>query len=159
MMQDSTRIAVNRAIAAVAGGLAVLFVMFVAVVNPANARATELQKQLDTSAFGASRMLDEAKALLAGKHYREAGDTLAALDLKHPISPEAVEGRMLIVQAANSQAKDDAAWTLAVANLRGAWIAAETARLRAESEKELPATVERNWASAQDALRAAWESR
>jgi hypothetical protein len=55
----------------------------------------------------AGRLLDEAKALLAGKHYREAKDTLAALDPKHPISPEAVEGRTLVVQVASSQAKDD----------------------------------------------------
>jgi hypothetical protein len=82
-----------------------------------------------------------------------------ALDQSHPTSIQATEGRALTAQLEASQAKDNAAWELAVGGMREKWIAAETARLRAESEKALQATVEQNWASAQDALRAEWEKR
>jgi hypothetical protein len=148
-MQDSTRISVNRAVAALAGGLAVFLIMFVALLNPANSRVADLQKQLDASAFGAGRLLDEAKAQLAGKHYKEAEQALVALDQHHPVSTEATEGRALTAHLAAAQAKDDAAWALAVVGIRGKWIAAETTRIRAESEKGLQVAVEQNRAAAQ----------
>jgi hypothetical protein len=159
MTKESARINVNRLIAALVGGFAVFLVMSMAVVSPTNIRVAALQKQLDDSTYGAGRLLDEAKTQLAAKNYEGAAQALDALVQKHPLSPEAVEGRALTAQLAISQAKDDAAWALAVADLRGKWIAAETTRLRAESEKELPATVERNWTAAQDALRADWNAR
>jgi len=65
----------------------------------------------------------------------------------------------LAAQLAASQAKDDAAWALAVVGIHGKWVAAESARLRAESEKGLQTAVEQNWAAAQDELRAEWEKR
>jgi hypothetical protein len=159
MMQESTRVSVNRFVSAFAGGLAVFVIMYVAALSPANSRARALQEQLDTSAFGAGRLLDEAKAQLAGKHYKEAGEALAALDQNHPSSIQATEGRALTAQLEASRAKDNADWNLAVGGMRGKWVAAETARLRAESEKALQATVEQNWTAAQDALRAEWEKR
>jgi hypothetical protein len=158
-MQDSTRVSVNRLVAALTGGLAVFLVMFVTVVGPANTRVTNLKKQLDASAFGAGRLLDEAKAQLAGKHYKEAGEALAALDQSHPLSTEATEGRALAAQLAASRDKENAAWEREVAGIRGKWVAAETARLKAESEKTLQAAVEQNWTAAQEGLRAEWEKR
>jgi hypothetical protein len=159
MMKESTRISVNRAVSALAGGLAVFVVMYVALLNPASSREASLKKQLDSSTFGAGRLLDEAKAQLAGKHYEEAGQALAALDKSHPSSAEATEGRALAAEVTASKAKNDAAWAIAVAGIRGPWVAAETNRLRAESEKGLQAMVEQNWATAQDGLRAEWEKR
>jgi len=159
MMKEKARISLNRVVSALAGGFAVFIVMSLAVLNPLNSRVADLQKQLDVSAFGAGRLLDEARGQLAGKHYKAAEEALAALDQSHPLSIQAAEGRALAVLLADSRAKDDAAWAHASVGIRSTWVAAETARLRAESEKGLQAAVEQNWTAAQDELRAEWEKR
>lgn len=156
MMEEKANLKINRVVAAVVGGLLVFLIMNFGVVGAANARVADLQKQLEASAFGAGRILDEAKALMAAKQYREAGVSLASLMERHPSSIEATEGRSLAIDLAAAQAKEDAAWAVAVVGIRGKWVAAEAARLRAQAESELQASIDRNWERAVDGLRADW---
>jgi len=156
MTQEKTHLRINRAVAAAVGGFVVFLVMNFGVVNSANARVADLQKQLEASAFGAARILDEAKALIAAKEYREAGMSLASLIERHPSSIEATEGRALAIELSAAQAKEDAAWALAVVDIRSKWVSAETKRLRAQSEREMPATIDQNWDRAVDGIRAEW---
>jgi hypothetical protein len=139
------------------GGLAVFVVMNFVVLSAANSKVAELKQQLDASVNGAGQLLNEAKALLLTKNYKEAGIKLAALIEKHPISAEAAEGRVLATKLSATQAKEDAAWSTAVVGIRRKWVADEATRLRAQSEKDMVATIEQNWAGAVDGLRASWE--
>ncbi len=156
MTQEKAHVRINRAVAAVLGGFVVFLIMNFGVVNAANARVADLQKQLEASTYGAGRILDEAKALIAAKQYQEAANSLASLIDRHPDSVEATEGRGLATELAKAQAKQDAAWAVAVVDIRSKWVAAEAKRLRAQSERELQATIDQNWERAVDGIRAEW---
>lgn len=138
------------------GGFVVFLIMNFGVVAAANAPAMGFQKQLEESAFGAGRLLDEAKAFIGAKQFDAASSSLATLIERHPTSTEATEGRALASALAADQAKQDAAWAVAVVGIRSRWVATEATRLRAELEKDLPATVAQNWSAAEPGLRAEW---
>lgn len=148
---------INRVVNAFVGGAVVFIAMSLLVVTPLKTRVAELKVELDTSANGASRLLDEAKAQMEGKNYSQATQILTALDQSHPTSAEAEVGRALAIQVSAAQIKDDAEWTKAAIKMRGAWVVAETARLRSDLEKDILVKVEQNWTDAQDRLRDEWE--
>jgi hypothetical protein len=160
----NARLNLNRIIAFLAGGLLVFAVMSLTVVSNVRQLNEELTDALDTSRYEAGRLLADAQAQYAARDYQEAISSLESLIENQPGSPEAVEGRDLLVTIEATKVEADARWSAAMPALREEWSAETAATLRAEwdvDRAELEASIEDSinqaWERAETSIRTDWE--
>jgi primase-polymerase (primpol)-like protein len=150
---DKVRMAVNRIMSFLIGGLLVLVVMNMTVVSKVKEENTQLAKALDASQYEPGRILADAKAQFANREFSKVAETLTVLFEKHPGSSEATEGKGLYDDSQASIATQNAKWEAAVAGIRARWAKDMTAQLRERSEK---ARLEME-KGLEDTLNAEWE--
>lgn len=162
---EGARIWVNRIVGFLAGGLLMLAVMSVASVGPVKSENAALKTKLDEAQNGASRLLAEAKTLAEERNYGSAQRTLATLSEKQPGTNEAAEGRKLSAAIDATVKEMDAKWEAASAAVRAEWEAKAGRDLRAKledarllQEKEMTATLGKEWDKVKADVRLAWEN-
>lgn len=160
---EKVRIAVNRIMSFLIGGLLVYVVMNMTVVSTVKGQSAQLAKELDDSKFGSARLLADAKAQFANQEFDKVKQTLTALFEKRPGASEATEGKKLYADAEAALAKDNARWEAAVAGVRERWARDMTAQLRGQSEKVrlemekgLSDTLTKEWEKMKDQVRQEW---
>ena len=84
---------INRIFALVIGGGLVFLIMNASVVKNIKMQHEQLKEDF----YGASRLLDNAKAFFENKDYDNAKETLDTLFEKHPASDETTEGKRLYI--------------------------------------------------------------
>jgi hypothetical protein len=160
---EKVRIAVNRIMSFLLGGLLVLAVMSMTVVSNLKGQNTQLARELEDSQHEPGRLLADAKAQFTQREFARVKQTLTVLFEKRPGSTEAVEGRKLYDEAEAAITRDDARWEAAVAGIRERWARDLTAQLRGQSEKArlemekgLNDTLAREWEKMKDQVRQEW---
>ncbi len=93
ILNEKLRIAVNRIMSFLIGGLLVYAVMSMAVVSNIKEENAQLAKELDDSKFEPGRLLAGAKAQFANQEFDKVMQTLTTLFEKRPGSSEATEGQ------------------------------------------------------------------
>ena len=163
IQNEKLRIAVNRIVSFVLGGLLVLVVMNMTVVSSVKAQNAQLAKALDASQYEPGRLLADAKAQLASRDFAKAKETLTVLLEKRPGSTEATEAKKLYTDADAAISKDNARWEAAVVGIRERWAKDMTAQLRGQSEKArlemekgLNDTLSKEWEKMKDQVRQEW---
>jgi len=163
IQNEKLRIAVNRVMSFVLGGLLVLVVMNMTVVSKVKGQNAQLAKELDDSRYEPGRLLADAKAQFANREFEKVKQTLTALIEKRPGSSETTEGKKLYDEAVTAIAKDNANWEAAVAGIRERWAREMTAQLRGQSEKVrlemekgLDDTLSKEWEKMKDQVRQEW---
>jgi hypothetical protein len=163
IQNEKLRVAVNRVMSFLIGGLLVFAVMSLTVVSKTKDQNVQLTKELDASRYEAGRLLADAKAQYANKDFAKTQQTLTTLFEKQPGSTESVEGQKLYAQAGNAIAKDNANWEAAVGGIRERWARDLTAQLRAQSdtqrkqmETDLNDTLAKEWEKMKDQVRQEW---
>ena len=162
--QEHRSILLNRIISFLAGGLLVFTVMNFTVVSSAKKENKELTSTLDISRYEAGRLLADAKAQFENQDYEKAGVSLSTLFLNQPGSPEAVEGKNLLVEVEAAEVAANMKWDNALKAIRTEWFENRAAEIRAKSDKErieleagLTAQLDKEWEKAKDDVRAEWE--
>lgn len=163
-LSEKTKLNVNRVLAFLAGGLLVFAVLSVTVLSNVRTDNAELTDALDTSRYEAGRLLSDARAQLAAGDYKKAALSLESLVENQPGSPEAVEGRDLLVTIETARAEADARWAAAMPALRDAWSAEKAATLHAEADAarakldaSMEETIDQAWERAETTIRSEWE--
>ncbi len=161
---EKTKLNLNRVLAFLAGGLLVFGVMSITVLSSVRTENEELTDALDTSRYEAGRLLADAQAHHAAGDNREAVSSLESLIENQPGSPEAVDGRELLVTIEALRAEADARWNAAMPALREAWSAERAATLRAEwdadrakLEASIQDSIDQAWDRAESKVRTEWE--
>jgi hypothetical protein len=159
IQNEKLRIAVNRVLSFLIGGLLVYVVMSMTVVTNIKAKNAQLTQDYNE----AGQMLSDAKAQIADRNYQSAQRTLDVLFEKHPGSNETVEGKKLYVDVASAIAKNDAKWEAAVGGIRARWAQDMTTQLRTQSEtqrqqmeKDMTDTLAKEWEKMKDQVRQEW---
>ena len=164
IQNETTRVWVNRIFAFVVGGLLLFLIMNFSV-------ADKLRKELDTSRYAASRLLNDAKADILNKRYDRAKESLDMLVEKHPGSSEAVEGNKLYAVITTSvktdqttQAASDLKWEQAVEGVRKEWEMKTAAEMRDkiakqsdQLEKDMIKILAADWETNKEKIREEWE--
>jgi hypothetical protein len=160
---EKVRIAVNRVVSFLVGGLLVFVVMNMTVVSNVKNQNAEITKQLDDSMHEPGRLLADAKALFANREFDRVKQTLTSLFEKRPGSAEATEGKVLFADAEAAIARDNTKWEAAVAGIRERWARDMTTQMRGQSEKarlemekDLGNTLAREWEKMKDQVRQEW---
>ena len=155
---------VNRIIALLVGGLLVFGIMSLTVVQTGKKQLTAMAVELDTSRYEAGRLLDDATAQLNNKDYDKSKESLEKLFTNQPGSPEAIEGKALLISVETAQSSAEARWNAALPRIKKEWSEAMAAELRAESDKKradmeagLEKTIAQAWDKAESNVRADWE--
>jgi hypothetical protein len=161
---EKTRIAVNRVVSFLAGGLLVFAVMNLSVVSGAKALNKDLAKQLDVAVNEPARLLNDAKAQFKDQDYTKARETLSTLFTNRPGSEQAVEGKLLDATIVAAVTKADSAWEAASAGVKARWAKEKSTDLRSkadsardELEKGIPAAIDQEWEKSKDQIRKDWE--
>jgi hypothetical protein len=164
IQNEKLRIAVNRVMSFLIGGLLVLVVMNTSVVSKVKAQNAQLAKELDDSRYEAGRLLTQAKAEFASRDFAKAQTTLTTLFDKRPGSAESVEGKKLYEAAGSAITKDNANWEAAVGGIRARWAKEMTAQLRGQSEqarvqmeKDMSDTLAKEWEKMKEQIRQEWQ--
>jgi hypothetical protein len=154
---EKSKIWVNRIVSIVIAGGLMFLVMNYGV-------AQKLRKELDSSKYEATELLNDARAYFENEDYDRAKDTLNTLFEKRPGSPEAVEGKNLYTQMETAQKELDARWETAVGGIREEWAIAMAAQLRADFKKEgeqleenMGKMLDSEWEKMKDTVREKWE--
>jgi len=160
---EKTRIAVNRILSFLLGGLLTFVVMNMTVVSNLKAQNAQIVKELDASQYEPGRLLADAKAQFANREFDKVKQTLTSLFEKRPGANETTEGKKLYAEAESAITKDNAKWEAAVAGIRERWAKDRTAQLRGQSEKArlemetgLNDTLSREWEKMKDQVRQEW---
>lgn len=147
-----------------AGGLLVFAVMSFTVVNTANKQNEQLTETLDTSRYEAGRLLADAEAQYENGDFIEAKKSLTALFENQPGSPEASEGKKLMVNVVSAEKAANAAWEAAMPGIKQEWGATLAAEIRAEADAErakvearMEETINKEWDKEKDKIRENWE--
>ncbi len=163
IQNEKLRIAVNRIVSFLIGGLLVLVVMNMTVVSNVKGQNAQLAKALDDSRYEPGRLLADAKAQFANREFDKAKQTLTTLFEKRPGSSEATEGKKLYADAEAAITNDNAKWEAAVAGIRERWAKDMAAQLRGQSEKArlemekgLNDTLNKEWEKMKDQVRQEW---
>jgi hypothetical protein len=154
---EKTRIWVNRIVSLVIAGGLMFLVMNYGVTE-------KLRKELDTSKYEATGLLNDAKAYFENEDYARAKETLNTLFEKRPGSNEAIEGKKLYTQMETAQKEIDTKWEAAVGGIREEWAIAMAAQLREEYMKEgeelensMENKLDSEWEKVKDTIREEWE--
>ncbi len=160
---EKMRIAVNRILSFLVGGLLTFVVMNMTVVSNLKTQNVQTVKELDASQYEPARLLADAKAQVANREFDKAKQTLTSLFEKRPGANETVEGKKLYADAEVAIAKDNAKWEAAVAGIRERWAKDMTTTLRGQSEKarlemetSLNDTLSKEWEKMKDQVRREW---
>lgn len=163
-MTDHTRLIVNRTVAFLAGMLLMFAIMSFTVVSTAKTQNADLTRTLDTSRYEAGRLLSDAKAQLAARDYAKARTSLTKLFDNQPGSAEAEEGKKLLTLVEAAEKSSEARWQAEMAGVQKKWADNMTSELRAKSdlaraemEKDLKSTIDREWEKAKSRVREDWE--
>ncbi len=163
IQNEKLRIAVNRIVSFVIGGLLVLVVMNMTVVSKVRAQNAQLVKELDASQYEPGRLLADARAQFANRDFDKAKETLTVLFEKRPGATETTEGKKLYADAEAALTKDNAKWEAAVVGIRERWAKDMTAQLRGQSEKArlemetgLNDTLSKEWEKMKVQVRQEW---
>ncbi len=120
--------------------------------------------ELDTSRYEAGRLLNDATAQLEDKNYEESKESLEKLFANQPGSPEAIEGKALLISVEEAQSSAESRWDAALPGIKKEWSEAMAAELRAESDEKratmeagLEKTIAQAWDKAESKVRADWE--
>ena len=162
---EGARVWVNRIVAFLVGGLAVLAVMSIVAVAPVKSENAALKTKLDDVQNGAARLLSEAKTLVDNRNYGGAQTALKTLFEKQPGSKEEAEGRKLYAAIDVSVKELDSRWEAAAVAIRADWEAKAAKDLRAkledarlQQEKDMADTLSKEWDRAKGDVRVAWEN-
>ena len=154
---EKARIWVNRIVSLVIAGGLMFLIMNYGV-------AGKLRKELDSSKYEATGLLNDANAYFENKDYYRAKETLNTLFEKRPGSIEAVEGKKLYTQMEEAQKALDTKWEAAVGGIREEWAIAMAAQLREdfkkegeELEKNMDNKLNNEWEKMKDTIREEWE--
>ena len=154
---EKARIWVNRIVSLVIAGGLMFLIMNYGV-------AEKLRKELDSSKYEATGLLNDANAYFENKDYYRAKETLNTLFEKRPGSIEAVEGKKLYTQMEEAQKALDTKWEAAVGGIREEWAIAMAAQLREdfkkegeELEKNMDNKLNNEWEKMKDTIREEWE--
>ena len=155
--KGKSKIWVNRIVSIViAGGLMFLVMNF--------GVAQKLRKELDSTKYEATVLLDDATAYFENEDYDRAKETLNTLFEKRPGSNEAVEGKKLYTQMETAQKELDTKWEAAVGGIREEWAIAMAAQLREDFKKEgelleknMENKLDSEWEKMKDTIREEWE--
>ena len=154
---EKARIWTNRIVSLVIAGGLMFLIMNYGV-------AEKLRKELDSSKYEATGLLNDANAYFENKDYYRAKETLNTLFEKRPGSIEAVEGKKLYTQMEESQKALDTKWEAAVGGIREEWAIAMAAQLREdfkkegeELEKNMDNKLNNEWEKMKDTIREEWE--
>jgi hypothetical protein len=154
---EKTKIWVNRIVSLVIAGGLMFLVMNYGV-------AEKLRKELDTSKYEATGLLNDAKAYYENEDYDRAKETLNTLFEKRPSSDEAVEGKKLYTQMETTQKGIDTKWEAALGGIREEWAIAMAAQLREDYreegeqlEKDMDDLLNSEWEKMKDEIREEWE--
>ncbi len=163
IQNEKTRMAVNRILSFVVGGLLVYVVLTMTVVSGIKKQNEQLAKQLDTSQYEAGRLLADAKAQFEQRDFAKVMVTVTDLLDKRPGSPQAAEAKGLYEEAKLAMATDNANWEAAMGGIRDKWAQEMTAQLRAQSEKTrlemekgLDDTLNKEWEKMKEQVRVEW---
>ena len=163
IQNEKLRMGVNRVMSFLLGGLLVYAVVSLTMVSKLKEQNVQLTKELDVSQHEPGRLLSDAKAQFANREFVKAQQTLTVLFENRPGSAEATEGKDLYAEADVAIARDNANWEAAVAGIRERWAKDMTAQLRGKSEearlqmeKDLDATLNREWEKMKDQVRREW---
>lgn len=163
---EKTRLNVNRVLSLLVGGVLVFALMSVTVVSNVRTENEELTDALDTSRYEAGRLLADAQAQLAARDFKKAISSLESLVENQPGSPEAAEGRALLVTIRTQRTEADARWEAAMPAIRDAWAAERATTLRAEAdaaraklEASMQERIDEAWGGAEAKVRSEWETR
>ena len=125
----------------------------------------KLRKELDSTKYEASGLLNDAKAYFENEDYNRAKETLNTLFEKRPGSNEAVEGKKLYTQMETVQKELDTKWEAAVWGIREEWAIAMAAQLREEYvkegeqlEKNMDNLLNNEQENVKDTIREEWEN-
>lgn len=158
------RIWVNRIVAFLGGGLIILAVMYLAVVEPVNKKNTDLVAQMEDIENGAAKLLGEANVYVLNGSYDNAEKTLNALFEKHPASSEAAEGMKLFAEVEEKVKALDLAWESASGAIRAEWEKTTSAQMRAKMEQDralmetnMTETLNKEWEKVKAKIRQEWE--
>jgi hypothetical protein len=163
IQNEKARMAVNRILSFLVGGLLVYVVLTLTVVSGVKRQNEQLAKQLDTSQYEPSRLLADAKAQFADRDFAKVMLTATDLLDKRPGSSQAAEAKGLYENAKLAMAADNANWEAAVSGIRDKWAQEMTAQLRAQSEKTrlemekgLDDTLNKEWEKMKEQVRVEW---
>jgi hypothetical protein len=163
IQNEKVRIAVNRVMSFRIGGLLAYAVVSLTVVTKLKEQNVQLTKELDVSQHEPGRLLADARKQFVNREFDKVMQTLTVLFDNRPGSGEATEGKGLYAEAEVAIAKDNANWEDAVAGIRERWAKDMTAQLRGKSEttrlemeKDLDATLSREWEKMKDQVRREW---
>ena len=163
IQNEKLRIAVNRIMSFLIGGLLVLLVMNMTVVSTVKAQNAQLTKELDDSKYEPGRLLADAKAQYANREFDKVKETLTVLFDKRPGANETTEGKKLYADAEAAITNDNVKWEAAVSGIRERWAREMTAQLRGQSEKArlemekgLNDTLSKEWEKMKDQVRQEW---
>jgi len=156
-MNEKTKMWVDRVIGFAVGGLLILLIANVGFVGPLKSQKLALETQLSEIHNGAVRLLDEAKASVESKNYDSALKTLDTLFVQQPISAEAVQGKLLYASIEATVKKNNQKWEASVGALKASWEKTRSRELRAELEKNMTDTLNKEWENSLDAFRKTWE--
>ncbi len=163
IQNEKLRIAVNRIMSFVIGGLLVLVVMNMTVVSNVKGQSAQLTRELDASQYEPGRLLADAKAQFANRDFDKVKQTLTVLFEKRPGANETTEGKKLYADAEAALTKDNARWEAAVVGIRERWAKDMTTQLRGQSEKArlemetgLNDTLSKEWEKMKNQVRQEW---
>ena len=155
---EKARIWTNRIVSLVIAGGLMFLIMNYGV-------AEKLRKELDSSKYEATGLLNDAQAFYENENYNRAKETLNILFEKRPGSNEAVEGKKLYTQMETEQNELDAKWEAAVGGIREEWEIAMAAQLREDYMKEgkkleenMDNLINSEWEEVKDTIRQEFEN-
>ncbi len=155
---------VNRIIALLVGGLLVFTIMTFTVVQSAKKENKAIAIALDESRYDAGRLLGDAKAQADNKDYVASIATLEELFTNQPGSPEAAEGKILLLSINSAKETAQVKWEAALPLIKEEWFKEMATEIRAKSEKEriemeagLEKTITQAWDKAKSKVRLDWE--
>jgi len=151
---------INRIFALVIGGGLVFLIMNASVVK----NIKEQHEQLKEDFYGASRLLDNAKAFFENKDYDNTQKTLNTLFEKHPSSDETTEGKRLYVMVEGTIKKEqeereelDEKWKASEDAVREEWEKVTAAQMREQLETDMSDALDREWEKIKDKIQEEWE--
>ncbi len=165
MKNEKGSLYLNRFVAFLVGAVAMFAVMSFTVVSTAKKETAELSASLDKSQYEAGRLLAAAKEQFIALNYTAAKASLATLSDKQAGSPEAEEGKTLLVSIESAEKTSNEKWEAAMAGLKAKWQADRAVELRsaadttrAQVEKDLQSNLDQEWERAMERVRSDWES-
>ena len=159
--KGKAKIWINRIVSMVIAGGLMFLVMNYSV-------AEKLRKELESTKYEATLLLNDAEAYFENEDYARAKETLNTLFEKRPGSNEAVEGKKLYTQMETAQKELDTKWEAAVGGIREEWAKTMVVQLREqlkekavtekeELERDMNDILDKEWEKVKDTIREEWE--